>query len=129
MYGAPYMDGARVCGLLAGRSIPGLHFAPVEFVPTAKGHPFLGERCRGVQAFLDDRDGLSPILTGLQLIQVIHETHPREFRALPAFHTLVGDPEVWQMLIEKGMSPEVVMKRWEPDLENFRGIRARYLLY
>ncbi|KAA0891653.1 DUF1343 domain-containing protein [Oryzomonas rubra] len=128
-YGAPWADGAAVARNLAGRSIPGISFTPCSFVPTAAGHPYRGKRCSGVCVAALDRDRLDPVLAGLHLAQAFYETHPRQFKVSEGFGTEVGDREAWRLLKQKGVTPLDVVRRWDEDLERFRKVRGRYLLY
>jgi len=128
-FGAPWADGAAVARNLAGRAIPGITFAPCSFVPTAAGHPYRGKQCFGVCVASLDRDRLDPLLAGLHLVQAFYETAPRQFRVYEGFGTEVGDREAWGLLKQQGVSPLDVERRWDKDLERFRKVRSRYLLY
>jgi uncharacterized protein YbbC (DUF1343 family) len=50
MYGAPYMDGKKLADALNARNIPGVHFVPFDFTPTAPYHKYKDELCHGVFA-------------------------------------------------------------------------------
>jgi uncharacterized protein YbbC (DUF1343 family) len=129
MYGAPWVDAGVVIANLARREIPGLRFTPCSFVPGTPGHPHNGKRCFGVSVTVTNREKLDPILAGLHLLQAIYETHPDRFRSYKGFATEVGEREVWTLLTDKRMTPQAVADRWKIDLERFRMVRERYLLY
>ena len=128
-YGAPWVDGAAVARNLAGRDIPGITFRACSFVPTAAGHPYRGKQCFGVCVASLERDRLDPILAGLHLVQAFYETYPRRFRVYEGFGTEVGDRKAWGLLRQKGVTPLDVARRWDKELERFRVVRSRYLLY
>jgi uncharacterized protein YbbC (DUF1343 family) len=128
-YGAPWADGAAVARNLAGRDIPGITFTPCSFVPTAAGHPYRGRQCFGVCVASLERGRLDPILAGLHLVQAFCETHPSEFRVYEGFGIEVGDRDAWRLLRQKGVTPLDVARRWDNELERFRKMRNRYLLY
>ena len=128
-YGAPWVDAGAVVANLAQRKIQGLSFAPCTFIPEAPGHQYKGKICFGVSVTVTERENLDPVLIGLHLVQAFYETHPGRFRPYGGFATMVGDREAWVLLTGKGTAPKVVMARWEKDLEQFRKVRARYLLY
>lgn len=129
LYGAPWVDSGRVVATLERRRIPGLTFARASFVPDAPGHSYRGKSCYGVTVTVTDREKLDPILAGLHLVQAFYESHPERFRSYEGFATEVGDSEAWNLLTVKRVAPEVVAKRWKSDLERFRRVRERYLLY
>ncbi len=128
IYGAPFFDGDWITEHLNSKGIPGVLFAPVSFTPSAKGHKFEGERCHGVRVTLTDRDVFDPILIGLHFIQTVYRHHPEDYRREDRFATLIGDPAVWEELTLGGISPEAIIERWQPELENFRQIREKSLI-
>lgn len=129
MYGAPYLDGEKAAQLLNVRALPGLRFVPTSFTPTAPYHNYKDQLCKGVFVVVYDRDAVEGVRTALHMAQVFHEVAPVEYKATSGFKTHVGDPEAWALLTEEKMTPEAVMARWEPRLEAFRKMRAKYLLY
>ena len=46
----------------------------------------------------------------------------------PMFEKLVGTAYVRAMLLD-GASEEEIRARWQPDVDRYRRLRARYLLY
>ena len=44
------------------------------------------------------------------------------------FNKLAGNNDLWQQ-IKAGKSAEEIRKSWEPQLNNFKQIRKKYLLY
>lgn len=129
VYGAPWVDSGAVAANMARREVPGISFVPCSFVPGTPGHPHAGKRCFGVSVTVTDRGKLNPILAGMHLAQAFYETHPDSFRSYEGFATEVGERDVWTLLTAKRMKPEAVADRWKGDLERFRRVRDRYLLY
>lgn len=129
MYGAPWLDATAVVLNMAVHPIPGFTFTPCTFIPTAPGHPYQGKTCNGVCVATTDLDHLNPILAGLHLIQAISAVHPERFRADAGFAVQVGDKDVWELLTKLGKSPQEVAIRWDADLERFKSVREKYLLY
>jgi uncharacterized protein YbbC (DUF1343 family) len=129
MYGAPWVNAENVLKNLRVRTIPGVAFAVVEFVPTAAGHPYRGKACYGVRVVITDREQFDPILAGLHLVQAFYQTHPRQFKRYGGFATEAGDREAWDLLTKMGMPPEFVAGRWTEGLEQFRKLREKHLLY
>jgi uncharacterized protein YbbC (DUF1343 family) len=128
-YGAPWVDAGVVVKNISVRKIPGIQFEACSFIPTAPGFSYKGKRCYGVCVSALDREWLDPVLAGLHLAQAFHETHPQRFKVYGGFATEVGDREVWGLLTKGKLSPEAVLERWRADLERFRNVRDRYLLY
>jgi uncharacterized protein YbbC (DUF1343 family) len=128
-YGAPWVDAAAVIRNLSRRKLPGIRFEACSFVPTTPGFSYKGKVCYGVCVADLDRGLFDPVLSGLQLVQAFYETHPQRFKAYEGFDTEVGDREAWGLLTKTGMKPEQVLERWNPGVDRFKKLRARYLLY
>lgn len=129
MYGAPYMDSAKLVANLNRRTIPGIRFVPYTFTPTAKYHKFRGQVCHGVYAIILDRRALDSVTAGLHMIQAMYETNPENYKELGGFKTETGDPTTWKKLTEEKMTPEQIVAGWKKDIDAFKNLRAKYLLY
>ena len=77
LFGAPWIDGARLSAELNGLRLPGVHFREAAFEPGFQKHA--QEVCRGAQLHVTDRDSFRPVLTGLEIIRTIRDMHPRDF--------------------------------------------------
>ena len=129
MYGAPYIDSAKVVADLNRRNIPGLRFVEYSFTPSAKYHKFRDQLCNGVFAIITDRNKLNSVTAGLHMIQAIQECHPDDLKALRGFPGETGDPNTWKMLTEEKITPEQIVAKWQPGIDKFNKIRKKYLLY
>lgn len=128
MYGAPWVDAAALVANLGGRSIPGVRFTAVSFMPTRVGYPYCNRLCHGVSVTVTDRKSFDPILAGLHLAQAMHEVHSGQFNLYEGFATEVGDTDI-RMLLTNGGRPLDVVKRWSETLAKFGEMRQKYLLY
>lgn len=129
MYGAPKLDGEKIAANLRNRNTPGVRFVPISFTPTAQYHKFRGELCHGVYAIIYDRDRLDSVTAGLHMVQAIYECHPEDYEELGGYKTETGDPETWKMLTQDKMTPEQIVEKWQPQIDEFKKIRLKYLLY
>lgn len=123
--GAPWIDERRLAGYLNGRGIAGASFVPVRFTPSAD--TFAGLECGGVFINVLDRDRLNTGRLGIELVAALWKLYPGRFdpdKTLPR----VGSRKVLEA-IKRGEDPAGMERIWQPDLERFRRIRARYLLY
>lgn len=125
-YGAPWLDPAAVLRNLP--PVPGLKFSATSFIPTAPGHPYQGKRCHGIEVTITDLTTVNLPLAALHLVQAIQQAHPKQYRAAGGFYGMLGDNQAWKML-RNGIAPEQVMARWQVDIEKFRKLREKYLLY
>jgi uncharacterized protein YbbC (DUF1343 family) len=128
--GAPFVEPQQLADYMNARSLPGVRFRPLYFTPTFS--KFSGQSCGGVQIHVMDRHSYRPVRTGIALLQALHALYPDQLKFIP------GEPPVFDRLggngwlreaIEAGQPLDRIEARWQPELERFEAIRARYLLY
>ncbi len=125
LVGAPWVDAEEVAAYLRNRSIPGVNFEAVRFVPSAS--IFKGKECHGIRIDLKDRDQVDAVALGIELLCALQRLNPGVFQLDPALH-LVGSRAVLRAIAD-GLHPESIIASWQPQLEEFGRTRARYLLY
>jgi len=132
--GAPWLDAVRVATLLMKTPLQGVKLRPIQFTPTqrpnnAEPPKYNRKLCNGIFVIVTDRTAFEPVKVGLELLWAIKTTHPDKMQwRLPTFDRLSGTPSVRTML-DGGKSPDEIFTSWKPDLERFKNVRARYLLY
>jgi uncharacterized protein YbbC (DUF1343 family) len=124
LLGSPSIDGHKLAAVLNRRKIPGVHFAPATFTPTEG--PNEKKVCHGIAISVSDRAIFPSMRTGLEIARVLLEMHdlPSPLRGM----SLLGSQSTLDRL-NQGDAPAEIVAGWADDLEKFRQIRARYLLY
>lgn len=125
LIGAPWIDSAALLSYLDQRKIPGVSFQSADFTPSADSYS--GQSCRGVRISLDDRLALDSPALGIELIAALHHLYKDDFK-IDATLPMVGSRRTLDE-IKSGVDPKQIVAGWQPELENFRIMRARYLLY
>jgi uncharacterized protein YbbC (DUF1343 family) len=125
IFGAPWMNAREVAAYLNGRKIQGVRFVPFDFKPTSE--IFAGEVCHGVQIVLLDRQALEPTEMGVELLSTLFKLSPQHVN-LDKSLRLVGSRKVLDS-IRRSESPSRIWYDWQEGLEQFKQVRARYLLY
>jgi uncharacterized protein YbbC (DUF1343 family) len=77
LFGAPWIDSAKLCAQLRSLRMPGVHFREAAFEPGFQ--KYAGQICRGAQIHVTDRTTFRPLRTGLEIIRTIRETYPQDF--------------------------------------------------
>ncbi len=106
----------------------GFSFTP-KSMPGAKNPPLLGKLCHGVD--LRDANMDSVISNGVDLSYIIDAyTHisPNDNFFNSFFDKLIGNASIRKM-IEEGRTAEEIKATWLDDVEKFKSLRAKYLLY
>jgi uncharacterized protein YbbC (DUF1343 family) len=125
LLGAPWIHAAELAEDLNRRFVPGVRFVPTRFTPQAG--LYKGELCEGVALVITHRASLHAVLMGLELAAALAKLYPDHF-ALEKIATLLGSQATLERL-KRGAAPTLIVADWADDLENFRKMRAKYLLY
>ena len=123
--GAPWLDGQKLASYLNSRRIPGVRFVPVRFTP--KSSVFKNEECGGINIVITDRARLQSVSAGIEIAAALHQLYPSEWK-IDSYSRLLVNSDTLEQL-KRGGSPEDVVQSWKPDLEKFRRVRERVLIY
>jgi uncharacterized protein YbbC (DUF1343 family) len=123
--GAPWIHADKFAAELARRAIPGVRFAPAQFTPSEA--IYRGRACQGVAISITNRDTLESMRMGLEIADALHRAYPDDFK-LGNSIDLLGSQSTIDRL-RRGDSPADVVAGWSGDLDRFRKMREKYLLY
>lgn len=125
LIGAPWIRSEALASYLQARQVPGVEFESAVFTPDSSRYK--GQPCHGVHLVLKDRDSLDAVRLGIEILCALQRLQPGEFEIDKALH-LVGSRAALQA-IKEGQDPIAIAVSWQPQLDEFRRMRARYLLY
>jgi len=123
--GAPWINSAEFVDYMNRRSIPGVRFLADHFTP--ESGLYKGEMCDGARLVITDRAPLQSMRMGMEIAAALTKLYPGKFEAGKMIE-LVGNAATIRRLIH-GDSPGDIVSSWNGELEAFRKIRAKYLLY
>lgn len=134
--GAPWIEPEPFAEALNRRGLPGVYFRPVSFEPTF--HKHRQASCGGVQIHVLDRRAFRPVETGLVLLDAcrlapasrfVWRDPPYEYEQvrLP-FDILCGSSRE-RLGLEQGADARDLAASWIAEVDRFRPIRERFLLY
>lgn len=136
LFGAPYLNAAKIISTIGSESIPGIVLRPVVFEPTA--NKWQAQPCQGFQIHITHPDEFQPYETSLRLLQAVIFHHKETFewkqppyeyetRRLP-IDLIVGDRKIRKRL--ENMEPvETIAESWQAELEEFSDISRGFHLY
>jgi len=134
--GAPYIDADDFAAALARFNFPGVFFRSCVFMPTYQKHA--GQACGGVQIHVTDREAFEPVVAGIAIVKTAFDMYGDQFRWKEPpyeyeydrnpFDLISGSSKVREA-IERGDSLEAIEASWVDPLEEFRTLRAQFLLY
>jgi uncharacterized protein YbbC (DUF1343 family) len=123
--GAPWIDGRKLADALNGAKLSGIRFVPIRFTPKSSVHKDV--ECGGVNIIITNRDIFEPVSAGLEMASQLKKLFPKDF-LIEKFNRLLVNQKVFDAL-RQGSDARAMRQVWEPELEAFRAIRSRYLLY
>ena len=130
LIGAPWIDGQLLADKLNSLKLPGVYFRPTSFRPYYQN--FIKELCSGVQIHILDKQLFSPAKTQIYILSTINKLYPKHdiFKTvrISSFDKAYGTDQI-RLQLMKGISARKIISLWEDDLENFRKIREKYLIY
>ncbi|MCI0661192.1 MAG: DUF1343 domain-containing protein [Acidobacteria bacterium] len=125
LIGAPWIDGRRLALALNNVNLPGVRFVPVRFTPKASVHQDV--ECGGVNIIVTDRRIFEPVVTGLEIAVQLRTLYPKDFAA-DRIIRLLANKNVFDAF-KMGTDARALRQVWESDLNSFRAIRKKYLIY
>ncbi len=123
--GAPWIRANDLAATLNARKIPGVRFSAIGFSPNEG--PYTKQQCEGVRITITDRQKFRAMRMGLEIADALHRMYPNDFR-LENINTLLGSQSTVDRL-KRGDAPADIVAGWSADLDRFRRMRAKYLLY
>lgn len=123
--GAPWIRADEFAADLNQRRIPGVSFAPADFTPSEG--TYSRQLCSGVRITVINRDSLGSVRMGLEIAVALHRMYPERFQ-LDKIIGLLGSQSTLDRL-KRGDAPADIVAGWSSDLEKFREMREKYLLY
>jgi len=125
LMGAPWIKPRALAEYLNSRLIAGVRFVPVSFTPSSG--PYGGQSCGGVNLIVTDRNVLDAPELGIELAAALKKLYPENWKVDHMLGAL-GNQDVFDALA-RGDDPRNIAQAWQDDLQKFREVRAKYLLY
>ena len=125
LFGAPWIRATELARYLNRRGVPGVRFVPTRFTPRAGLHK--DQVCEGVAIVITRRASLRSMRMGLEISAALARLYPDRFD-VESLLPLLGSAAAIARL-KKGDAPAAIVAGWADDLEFFKKMRAKYLLY
>lgn len=128
--GAPWMDGDKLAEELNSKKLPGVYFRPTSFRPFYLR--FIKEQCGGVQIHILDKNRFEPAAVQVHILTTIQKLYPDKnifnTSRSSSFDKAFGTDEVRKAVL-RGDSAEQIIASWQAQLEDFKKVREKYLIY
>jgi len=127
LVGAPWLNGQELARRMNRLQLAGVRFRLQSFTPTFS--KYQDQPCHGVQIHILDRSTFQPLDAVLHLLTEVRRLHPEQLEFNQTyFDSLVGNSWVRKALSE-GRPVKKIIAQWQAELEEFKQVRKKYLLY
>ena len=136
LFGAPWLDPARLVARLADARLAGVIFRPCHFEPTFQKHA--GTLCGGAQLHVTDPRAFEPVRTAVEILVAANALAPSDFawreppyeyeETLPPIDILWGNPGLREG-VEAGLDANDILLGLGAGLDDFAASVEPYLLY
>lgn len=137
LIGAPYVEGdfSEALRDRDGYGADGVLFREAYFAPTFSKHE--GVTVGGVQLHITDPEDLDPIGATLVMLDELKNLYPDDFEwryddydpETPYWVDKLTGSDYVRKSLDAGESPEEVARGWRGELDEFKRLRERYLIY
>lgn len=121
--GAPFIDPFKWSDKLNELNLPGVHFRPIYFTPTA--NTYQNKVCGGVQVHVTNRNLFDSVKVGYAMLYTVKELFPNDVSFTTYLKTLSGVDYVYS----QNYSLNELFEILDNDKTEFLKIREKYLLY
>lgn len=132
--GAPYINSGDLVSELSKYKIEGIEINPVTFSPKkienmSVNPKYKNEICYGIELEITDRTQFEALNFGVILIHTIHKLYPEDFEFRRNWLDRLFGRTYLKEMISENSNPEEIIGTWSDDINNFRVLRKKYLLY
>jgi uncharacterized protein YbbC (DUF1343 family) len=134
--GAPFIDPWEWAAELDRYNFPGVVLRPCFFRPTFQ--KWADQTCGGIQIHVTDREAFRPVILGIAMVKTAYDLYPNQFQwkqddyeyefGKNPFDVVSGTDKI-RKAIEANTPLEEIESSWQTELEAFRQLREKYLLY
>jgi uncharacterized protein YbbC (DUF1343 family) len=134
IFGAPWINGARLAERLNILNLSGVAFKDTLFTPVSIAgvatHPkYENNMCFGVKIKVTGRNQFQPYRTGIHIVYTIHQMYPDSLKwRIRHFDRLCGSASIREAILN-GTEAERLFVTWQERFNKFMEKRRKYLIY
>lgn len=127
LFGAPWIDAQKLKAELDSYELPGISFRTAYYKPIAGS--MKGQLVQGVQYFYTDYDAACLTMTQFYVIQAVAKLYPDKKPTGYGLFDKVCGTDYIRTEFEKRRLVDDIKDYWFKDVEDFRKLSSKYLLY
>ena len=128
--GAPWLDGDALAQVVSEMRLPGVRIHPARFTPRGPGDgKFDGVEVNGVRLEVTEPETYDPTLTAVTLLVEARKMSGSQWGWNAVHFDRLAGTQQLRNGVEEGESAAQIMQGWAADVDEFRELRGRALLY
>ena len=133
-FGAPYINSDSLLTELEQFTNSGIELDTISFtpksIPNMSTYPkYKNIACSGIKIKVVDKKKLNALKFGIEVLYSIHKLYPNEFEFRKNWlDKLFGNKNLTEMLKNNSTADEI-FDTWSDELESFKTLRKKYLIY
>ena len=135
--GAPYINATKTAEQLNSKNLPGVQFEPVTIKPESivgmsESPRFKNQTLPAIEIKVTNSPLVKPVELGIHLVHAFH-AQASGIDRMRFFNTnwmnkLSGTTRL-ETDLQQGKTPEQIIKSWESEINEFKLLRQKYLIY
>jgi beta-N-acetylhexosaminidase len=132
--GAPFVRGEDLSIEMNEFIDDSFEIYPVSFTPKsikgkAENPKYENELCNGISINVKDEMKFDAVSFGVNLIYALYKLYPDQFEFNSAHFDLLAGTDQIRKLTLNDNTPDFIINSWQEELNKFKSIREKYLLY
>lgn len=128
------IEGGKIADWLNSKNLEGVKFNKMEFTP--KIGKFKDKKCSGIRIEITDEKKFKPFITEIYIFEAFNTLYPekkylgsmKDIGNKSLFEKAIGTSKIREMIL-KGKTSEEIIESYDTDLEIFKNLREKYLMY
>ena len=134
LFGSPWLNSKKLISALNQYNFNGVLFSTEEFIPVdikgkAMNPKYEDALCHGVRIKVIDKNAINPFSIASTIIYEIHKLHPDKFEFKDDFFDKLYGSSDLRLAILESRNIDELMENNEIDIEVFKKLRKKVLLY
>ncbi len=133
-FGATYINSDSLLTELEQFNISGIELDTISFtpksIPNMSNYPkYKNLKCFGIRVKVVNKKEINALRFGIKALYSIHKLYPNDFKFRKNWlDKLFGNRNLTKML-KNNSTPNEIFETWNSELEDFKKLREKYLLY
>ncbi|MCX7833478.1 MAG: DUF1343 domain-containing protein [Ignavibacteria bacterium] len=133
LFGAPFCDNDILLNELNKYNLPGVNFEKVEFIPTKDKYgstpKYSNEKCLGIKINLKNFRQFEPMETAVAILLTLKNTQ-KDFKWINNnFIDKLAGSDKLRIMIDNHENYLTILNSWKNEVENFKNVISKFLLY